>query len=102
MRLDGDLDLASGDDVADAVDVALAGLVRSSGAEAEVQLDLSGVSFIDCAGLSALLRAREVAALHGWALRVVAMSPVVRRLLELSDTLELLAPPAVPGAADHL
>ena len=99
VRVNGDLDLATGDDVVQAVAVALVGHTRSGAAEAEVQLDLSGVSFIDCAGLSALLRARRSAASHGWAVRVVAMSPEVRQLLDLSGTLELLSAPALPDPA---
>lgn len=100
MHITGELDLAAGDAVADAVIGAVAAvLARSTGGEAEVQLDLSDVSFIDCAGLSALLRARRSAAAHGCLVRVAAMSPVVHRLLDLSETRELLALPGLAGPA---
>ena len=100
MHITGDLDLAVGDAVADAVVGAVAAaLARSRGGEAEVQLDLSDLSFIDCAGLSALLRARRSAAAHGCRLRIAAMSPVVDRLLDLSRTRELLALPGLPDPA---
>jgi anti-anti-sigma factor len=88
----GELDLVAGDVVVDAVAIALVALARPSGGEAEVQLDLSEVSFIDCAGLSSLLRARRSATSHNCTLRISDMAPVVRRLLELSGTLEALAP----------
>ena len=98
MHITGELDLAIGDAVADAViDAVAAAIVRSAHGEAEVQLDLSEVSFIDCAGLSALLRARRSAAGHGCRVRIAAMSPAVRRLLDLSETLPVLAS---PGPAD--
>jgi anti-anti-sigma factor len=100
VHITGELDLAAGDGVthavADAVAVALA---RRAGGEAEVQLDLSDVSFIDCAGLSALLRARRSAAAHGCRMRIADMSPVVRRLLDLSDTREVFAGPGLPDPA---
>ena len=92
IRIGGELDLVAGDVVVDAVAIALVALARPSGGEAEVQLDLSEVSFIDCAGLSSLLRARRSATSHSCTLRIGAMAPVVRRLLELSGTLEVLAP----------
>ena len=92
IRIGGELDLVAGDVVADAVAIALVALASPSGREAEVQLDLSEVSFIDCVGLSSLLRARRSATSHGCALRISAMAPVVRRLLELSGTLDGFAP----------
>jgi len=92
IRIGGELDLVTGDVVVDAVAVALVALARPSGGEAEVQLDLSEVSFIDCAGLSSLLRARRSATSHRCSLRIGAMAPAVRRLLELSGTLDVLAP----------
>jgi anti-sigma B factor antagonist len=99
VHITGELDLAAGDGVTHAVvDAVAVALTRPAG-EAEVQLDLSEVSFIDCAGLSALLRARRSAAAHGFRVRVVAMSPAVHRLFDLSDTLALLAPPGLPDPA---
>jgi anti-anti-sigma factor len=91
IRIAGELDLAAGDLVLEAVAVALVATTRPTGGEAEVQLDLSGVSFIDCAGLSALLRAQRSAAARGCTLHVGGMSAAVRRLLELSGTTPVLA-----------
>ena len=92
IRIAGELDLVAGDLVIDAVAIAIGALAGPTGGEAEVQLDLSEVSFIDCVGLSSLLRARRSATSHGCTLRIGAMAPAVRRLLELSGTLEILSP----------
>jgi len=59
-------------------------------AAAVVELDLAGVSFCDCAGLNVLLRMREYAAAHGRGLRIRAVSRRVARLMDLTDTSELL------------
>ena len=91
IRIAGELDLVAGDLVVDAVAIAIGALAAPTGGEAEVQLDLSEVSFIDCAGLSSLLRARRSATSQGCALRIRAMAPAVRRLLELAGALEELA-----------
>ena len=65
-------------------------------------LDLTGVTFIDCAGLTALLTARKAAQAQGGWLRVVAVSRCVGRLIEitrLQDVLVRPLPPRRPG--DH-
>ncbi|MEU4095497.1 STAS domain-containing protein [Streptomyces sp. NPDC026673] len=52
-----------------------------------LELDLSGVTFFDCAGLNALLEAR---AFGGRGLTIRVMSPRVERVLDLTDTRALL------------
>jgi anti-anti-sigma factor len=46
-------------------------------------LDLSGVSFMDCAGLRALLLTQRRAGMRGGSLSLIAESPAVRRIIDL-------------------
>ncbi|MEU6322589.1 STAS domain-containing protein [Streptomyces sp. NPDC047009] len=54
-----------------------------------IDLDVKGVSFWDCSGLNVLLAVRRVALLDGKTVVLRATSPVVDRVLELTDTLAL-------------
>ena len=54
-------------------------------------LDLSGVSFMDCAGLRTLLATRRRAELRGGRMRLIAASAAVRRIIELTGVQEALA-----------
>ncbi len=58
---------------------------------AKLMLDVSGVSFMDCAGLRALLVTRHRAEVRGVHLRLIATSAAVRRIVELTDAEEALA-----------
>ena len=58
---------------------------------ARLMLDLSGVSFMDCAGLRALLATRRCAELRGGSMRLIATSAAVRRIIELTGAREALA-----------
>ena len=55
------------------------------------EVDVSGVSFMDCAGLRALLATRRRAELRGGFMRLIAVSRAVRRIMELTGTHEALA-----------
>lgn len=46
-------------------------------------LDLSGVSFMDCADLRALLMTRRLAAMRGGSVCLIAESPAVHRIIDL-------------------
>ena len=46
-------------------------------------LDLSGVSFMDCAGLRALLLTQRRAGMRGGSVSLIAESPAVRRIIDL-------------------
>ena len=46
-------------------------------------LDLSGVSFMDCAGLRALLLTRRLAGMRGGSVCLIAESPAVHRIIDL-------------------
>jgi anti-anti-sigma factor len=86
MILDGELDLASGG----ALRARLGALERAHEA---VILDLSKLSFIDCAGLQVLVDALEVAASDGNRLQIAGDLPLsVRRLVELIDAAGLSNP----------
>jgi anti-sigma B factor antagonist len=57
---------------------------------ARLMLDVSGVSFMDCAGLRALLVTRRRAEMRGVFLRLIATSAAVRRIIELTGAQEAL------------
>ena len=59
---------------------ALLRIMREHGAR--LLLDVSGVSFMDCAGLRALLTTRRRAELRGGLMRLIAVSRAVRRIIE--------------------
>lgn len=56
----------------------------------DVDVDLSGVTYIDSTGLRALLTARDAAREAGGSLRVSATSSIVARLIEITGCNELL------------
>jgi anti-anti-sigma factor len=55
-------------------------------APAGLHVDLTGVTFFDCAGLNALLRVRALAFEEDAELTVTAMSSAVRRVLDLTHS----------------
>ena len=73
---------------------ALLQIIRERGAR--LMLDLSGVSFMDCAGLRALLATQRRAELRGGCARLIATSAAVRRITELTGAHEALAPDGAP------
>lgn len=86
VTLRGELDL----DRASALAEELSALT-SRGATA-VDIDASGLNFIDSSGLRALLSAREQLESAGAGLRLTAVSPAVERVLEMTGTRTLLVP----------
>ncbi|MFE0350854.1 STAS domain-containing protein [Streptomyces griseoluteus] len=96
----GELDLVSGDRIRGRLVDAL------TASPHRLELDLSGVSFCDCAGLNVLLELRHRALRQGKAVTIQAGSPAVDRLLDLTGAQELFSPerswctePASFGAA---
>lgn len=55
-----------------------------------LDLDMSGVNFVDSSGLRVLVQAHQRLAGAGRELRLVAASPAVKRLLEISGVDEYL------------
>ena len=68
---------------------ALLRIMRERGAR--LLLDVSGVSFMDCAGLRMLLTTRRNAELRGGFMQLIAVSRAVRRIMELTGAHEALA-----------
>ncbi|MGW5328116.1 STAS domain-containing protein [Streptomyces sp. NPDC004014] len=85
VTVDGDLDFDTGDQVRDRLDAALAASARG------VELDLSGLGFCDCAGLSVLLELRHRALGQGKTVTIRASNPAVDRLLDLLGAHELFS-----------
>ena len=97
VSLAGEFDLAS----AQLVDEELA---RAQESYPVVILDLSRVTFMDSTGLHVVLRVDERMHEAGSTLRVVAGSPQVQRLFELTGAttrLELVADSSPAGASDR-
>jgi anti-anti-sigma factor len=87
----GEIDIESGPHLRDR----LCSVIWEHGPQ--LALDLSGVTFLDCAGVSALVAARNVAQKQGGWLRLTSVSRRARRLIELAGLQDTLAmPPADP------
>ena len=84
LTFSGDLDVA----VAQRFRQALIDLMEAG--SVDLDLDLAEVSFLDSHGLSVLLHARKRVVRQGGSLRVTALSPQVRRVLETTGTHDLL------------
>jgi anti-anti-sigma factor len=84
LTFSGDLDVA----VAQRFRQALIDLMEAG--SVDLDLDLAEVAFLDSHGLSVLLHARKRVVRQGGSLRVVALSPQVRRVLETTGTHDLL------------
>lgn len=76
----GELDLHDADDLRDAL---LTAVTTYRGA---ITVDLHQVTFCDCAGLNALLAARNTAEQAHRSLRVTTTSHTVARLLQITET----------------
>lgn len=81
VQVSGELDLQTVPELA-----AVLARLRSR----QCELDLAPVPFADSTALNALLRHRLDALADGGSLRVVAISPPVQRLLEITGTTGLL------------
>jgi anti-anti-sigma factor len=77
VRADGEIDMST-------VDVLRRELDAAREEAAAALLDLSGVTFIDSAGLHLLLDASHDSAVSDWGFFVVRPSEVVERLLQVS------------------
>ena len=92
VRVRGELDGAAAPQLVTAVKEAIGG---GCGA---VHLDLSGLAFLDSAGLSALLGMHRDWSDHDTTIVVVKASEPVRRLFDLTGVMRLLTgPDGLPG-----
>lgn len=89
VTISGEIDIASGPQLRDQ----LLSVIRRHGAR--LTLDLTGVTFIDCAGINVLMAARRRAQLEGGSLRVLRASPRVRQVLALTRLDSVLMPTAL-------
>lgn len=78
VQLNGELDLRS---VAQAEPLLLESL---HGTDGDLVVDLSGLTFCDCAGLNMLIRIQKAAADRRISVRLAAPQGVVRRILEIT------------------
>lgn len=84
IKFHGEMDLASSRDFGRCIEAHLAGPAS------RLELDLSGVEFIDSNGLHALIHAHQYATARGSQLVLVAPSSAVTRLLELTGCDKIL------------
>ena len=86
IRLDGELDMSTSPSLTAALD----GLVADH--VAAVQVDGSGLRFVDSSGLDALVRGLQRAREANVTFRVAKLSESLERLLDMTDLREVLAP----------
>jgi anti-sigma B factor antagonist len=84
VSLDGELDIARAPELGAALDRVEATAVR------DIELDLSGLRFIDCAGLRTIVAASARSRARGKRLRVTSIPERVRRILALTGSDEQL------------
>ena len=81
----GEIDLATTEQLqANLLDVISTGLAH------RIEVDLDGVTFMDCSGLSVFVVARGAAARAGCRLQITKPQPIVRRVLEMTGLLAIL------------
>lgn len=98
LRLQGELDVSNREGLRRAISTAL------ERHPPILVLDLSGLSFIDCAGVSVLVWAHKRLAGRGHGLVITGARPIVRRLLRLTDLdtyLRLSSPGTLNGNPDE-
>jgi anti-anti-sigma factor len=84
VRIAGEIDVC----VADRLQELLLRILRAHGPR--LLLDLSAVSFIDCAGLRAVTLTLRYAERHGCSLHLVAASAMTRRIITLTGMEDVL------------
>lgn len=77
VTLTGEFDLATAPTLNDEFDRVAAGPTH------EVVLDLSALTFIDCAGLRAVFNFSDRSRARGWRLRIVRPPPELARIFDL-------------------
>ncbi len=92
VQLSGEMDVSSTAPLQDL----LLRIMREKGPQ--LLLDLCGVSFIDCAGLTALIMTQRRAVQREGRVRLIAVSQHVRTIIELTGVQEFLAPPPLARA----
>ena len=83
----GEIDLATTDELQDGLLHALVTRLPH-----HLEVDLAGVTFMDCGGLTVLVVASQVAARTGCRLLITNPSPVLRRMLDVTGLSSILIP----------
>jgi len=91
LQIAGELDVSTASRVAALVTEAL----RSG--STHLVVDVAGVTFMDCAALRVLLRARQASLARGGQLSLAAVPRSVRAVLALTGTQELIGPEPTAG-----
>jgi anti-sigma B factor antagonist len=86
LRLDGELDLATQPYFVRACDRLLAH------GQVKIVVDVSGLGFCDCTGLSALIAEQRQAERNGGYLRLVGVHGTLARLLTLAELVDVFPP----------
>lgn len=81
----GEIDLSNSDEL----HTGLLG-VLSARLSHRIEVDLAGVTFMDCSGLTVLVVVGKAAARTGCQLRITNPQPIVRRVLDLTGLLDVL------------
>ena len=89
MKLEGECDITTAPQLATALTGIPSGCRR-------LIIDLSGLEFIDAAGIHALVNARDSLAAHDVQLNATDAQPVVSRMLELTGASQIMS--VVSGA----
>ncbi|GAB1644155.1 STAS domain-containing protein [Krasilnikovia sp. MM14-A1259] len=84
----GEIDMASAEQVTDAVDKAL-----TTHAPAHLIIDLTAVTFLDSTGIAALIAAKHTTTEQDCALRVTGVHGIVERVLDVTGLLDVLDGP---------
>jgi anti-sigma B factor antagonist len=95
----GEVDLSSRDRLLEALTVAIATTAKP------IEVDLSQVTFLDAAGIGALIAAHTNARNHRLTLSVYGAAGLVRQVLEITGAAKVLAAhadPATPGNHRYL
>jgi anti-anti-sigma factor len=88
VAVTGEVDLATAPVLRDR----LLGVLREQ-APAVVEVDLAGVTFLDCTAISALVAVRNAAIQAGGQMRVSHPQPIVRQVLDVTGLLDLFTTP---------
>jgi anti-anti-sigma factor len=90
----GEIDLATGDQFAEALDAAMA-------TGSSIELDLRNVTFMDSTGIAVLLAARRRLGETPEAIVLVDPHPAVHRIFQLSGIEQLFATLSTPQSVAH-
>jgi anti-sigma B factor antagonist len=95
ISVEGEFDVATASSLA----IAVAGFQRA--APGDIIVDLADVTFMDAAGLGALMAARAAQQERGDTLTVDRLSTASRRLFVIAQIDDLLGEPAFSGSHEH-